>query len=121
MTVSHDPVAWFISQFISFIMRPNEKLANFLKTHTLSKPEAAIQVRRTDKQLEEAKKHEVQEYMERVDEYYHILDEKLGHNVERRLFIATDELDVVKEVKEKHSHYTVQDMSKNANECIMIC
>ncbi len=107
MIISPDPEAWFIGQFSRYILRPSDSLQHYLNFKIPSQSEAAIQVRRTNKLFYEADKFEVSEYMEKVEEYYDTVQIKLDHNVERRLFVATDEMQVLKELQTNYPQYKV--------------
>jgi len=64
-----------------------------------------VHIRRTDKLYKEASLHEVSEYMKHVDAWYDKYDMKnhadTGEKTRRRIYLATDEPNVVIEAKEK--------------------
>jgi hypothetical protein len=67
--ISPDPETWFNGQFSSYILRPNQKLSNYIKNiHN----KAAVHIRRSDK-IQEANYFQVDEYMNHVEEHFNIL------------------------------------------------
>ncbi len=93
-------LAFLNGQFINYFMRPNDNFQKRLKEFMIEKKFlsscAGIHVRRTDKQLE-ANHTELSEYMNKIDEYF----SRLPDLKSRCVFIATDEIKVVDEAKEK--------------------
>ena len=63
-------------------------------------------MRRTDKVGTEAAFHNIDEYMNAVDEYYDQLELK-EHVDKRRIYLATDDPKVITDAKEKYTHYEV--------------
>ena len=61
----------------------------------------SVQIRRTDKLRNEAAKHDVEEYMYHVEEFYRRLGNGTSNGATRRVFVATDEASVVDEIKTK--------------------
>ena len=59
-----------------------------------------IHVRRTDKLIRDAAYHGIDEYMRHVVDWYDTYEERYGE-VERKVFIATDDPSCVKEAQEK--------------------
>ena len=59
-----------------------------------------VQVRRTDKINTEAAFHSIEEYMYWVDLYYNKL-ERVQHVEKRRVYLATDDGNLLPEAKEK--------------------
>lgn len=60
-----------------------------------------VHVRRTDKVGTEASYHELSEYMEHVKNFFDIYDLKTSKKNIRTVYLATDDLSVLKEAKEK--------------------
>ena len=70
MLIHGDPIVWWVSQFLKYLLRPQANTAKMLveaeKLHGLTKPIVGIHVRRTDKVTgkgKEAEFHPVEEYM----------------------------------------------------------
>ncbi|KAK5972124.1 Fucosyltransferase 8, partial [Trichostrongylus colubriformis] len=101
-----NPPAFFISQFLWYLMRSGQELKKALNI-SLSMipfdkgPVVGLQIRRTDKVGTEAAFHSVEEYMLWTERWFKIEDRKQGHNVTRRVFVATDDPSVLPEIKEK--------------------
>ncbi|XP_063951642.1 alpha-(1,6)-fucosyltransferase-like [Lytechinus pictus] len=78
-----------------------------------------MQVRRTDKIKWEAKFHGIEEYMVHAEEFYEKLEKKRGESRGvRRIFLATDEVNLLDEAKKKYPGYVfVSDnkISQSAN------
>ena len=76
--ISPDPVAWYVGQFVKYILRPNNQFEKVIdKIEEQNVPKAAIQVRRTDKNSE-AEFQSVPSYFEHLEEYYDIQDAIFG-------------------------------------------
>jgi hypothetical protein len=58
-----------------------------------------IHIRRTDKIGTEAEYHPLSEYMRYVKDYYDVLDIQKERKVNRTVYLATDDLEVFKELK----------------------
>ncbi|KAK4886685.1 hypothetical protein RN001_002956 [Aquatica leii] len=65
-----------------------------------------VHVRRTDKLIREAKYFSIEEYMTKVDEYYNLIEIKTNIT-KRRVYIATDDFQVITEAKKKYPHYDI--------------
>lgn len=59
-----------------------------------------VHVRRTDKLFGEAAFHNLEEYMHHVEDYYQQLEYHTGP-LTRRVYLATDDPNVLKEAREK--------------------
>ncbi len=105
--VSPDPNAWYLGQFIKFILRPNEVFAKEAAAIQNNSAKAAIHVRRTDKLKSEAEAIDSDKYMDLVDEFYDIQDAKKGEKADRNLFLATDEPEIINEVVGAYPNYNV--------------
>nr|DAA64667.1 TPA_inf: alpha1,6 fucosyltransferase [Lepeophtheirus salmonis] len=107
-----DPIVWWISEVLRYILRPQEDLQVLLNSTEEDKlprdksPYVGIHVRRTDKVGTEAAFHPVEEYMEYVEERFKYLDASLGSNVERRVYVASDDPRVLVECRKKFPHYS---------------
>ena len=104
--ISPDPTAWFVGQFVSYILRPNEGFQPIIHNIMSNHSKVAIQVRRTDKKGE-AKYYDIGKYMDLVQEYFDVQDETKGIKVDRNLFVATDEPRVIEEIKIKYPNVTL--------------
>ncbi|KAK6022467.1 hypothetical protein OSTOST_11835 [Ostertagia ostertagi] len=62
-------------------------------------PIVGVHVRRTDKLIEEAKYHPVEEYMAWTDIYFQIQDRLRKRNVTRRVYIASDDPTILPKIK----------------------
>ncbi|XP_077966436.1 alpha-(1,6)-fucosyltransferase-like isoform X1 [Styela clava] len=99
-----DPFAWWIAQFIGYAMRIRPYIVNQLNITAqkinFTKPIAGVHIRRGDKIKWEAKKHEVEEYMFFIKNWF---DEQ---NIEQRtVYVATDDDGVHQELKTKYPSY----------------
>jgi glycoprotein 6-alpha-L-fucosyltransferase len=79
-------------------------------------PIIGIHIRRTDKLNREAKYYSVEEYFKWANLWYEIEERKrpLAPKLKRRVFVASDDPDVIKEVREKYPYYEVYANSENA-------
>ncbi|CAH8557193.1 unnamed protein product [Heterobilharzia americana] len=132
------PYAWFAGQLASYILRPkanlskmiNQTLNTFKKKHH---PVVGVHVRRTDKLIWEAKFHELTEYMEHVENYYHSVYNSLllqhnrvnnsnryadqhitaatesGYNekIIRSVYLSTDDPILFEQLAKNYSNYNV--------------
>lgn len=107
-----DPIVWWVSEFLRYILRPQPETAKMLQDmeNSLSgfaHPIVGIHVRRTDKVGTEAAFHAVEEYMKYVDEYYEKLEIKEGKKLEiKRVYVASDDAKVLSECRQKFPDYT---------------
>lgn len=102
-------------------MRTQPRIQNILDLNitmlNLQDPYVGIQVRRTDKLIREAQYHDIREYMDAVHDYYEQLEMKQFVG-KRRVYISTDEPDVLDEAKFKYPNYEFisnKDIARNAN------
>ncbi|KAF8385778.1 fut-8 [Pristionchus pacificus] len=115
-----NPPAFFIAQFLWYLMRSNEELQKQLneakeKISFSQGPIVGVQIRRTDKVGTEAAFHSLEEYMEWTEIYFKVEESRQGKKVKRRIFIATDDPSVFKEAKEKYPSYEIFGDEGNAN------
>ena len=106
-----DPIVWWVSEFLCYILRPQPDTARMLedmeKSLGFAKPIVGIHVRRTDKVGMEAAFHPVEEYMKYVEEYYERLEIKDGKKIEvKRVYVASDDAKVLSECRLKYPDYT---------------
>lgn len=105
-----DPIAWWIGQFLKFILKPQpetkEMLENGRRKLGFRKPCVGIHIRRTDKVGTEAAFHTLDEYMKAVDEYYNQL-EMVQFVEKRRIFLASDDPKVIDEARKSYPQYEV--------------
>jgi len=109
MRIHGDPIVWWVSQFLKYLLRPQPDTANMLveaeKLHGLTKPIVGIHVRRTDKVGTEAAFHPVEEYMKFVEEYYQKVEMKEGKIQTKKVYVATDDSKVLAECRKKYPEY----------------
>lgn len=120
MKLHGDPIAWWIGQFLFYILKPQSETANMLENSKnklgFKKPIVGVHIRRTDKVGTEAAFHGLDEYMRSVDEYYNQLEmvEKID---KRRIYLASDDPKVIEEARKNYPHYEVigdPEVAKNA-------
>uniref|UniRef100_A0AC34QQ25 GT23 domain-containing protein n=1 Tax=Panagrolaimus sp. JU765 TaxID=591449 RepID=A0AC34QQ25_9BILA len=70
-------------------------------------PIVGLQIRRTDKIGTEAAFHDISEYMKWTEHWFRIQELRNDTKIPRKVFVATDEPAVFKEIKEKYSNYQV--------------
>ncbi|XP_030848638.1 alpha-(1,6)-fucosyltransferase [Strongylocentrotus purpuratus] len=119
--VHSKPLVWWIGQIITYILKPQPQTQQFIDNKTtalgFTHPIVGIHVRRTDKLVNEAKSHGIEEYMDHVEKYYQELEKRKAVSV-RRVFLATDEVGLLYEAKKKYPGYVfVSDnkISQSAN------
>nr|XP_039273377.1 alpha-(1,6)-fucosyltransferase-like [Styela clava] len=100
-----DPFAWWIAQFIGYAMRMRPEFVNQLNGTAqkikFTNPIAGMHIRRGDKLIREAKKHEVEEYMFFIENWF---DEQ---NIEQRtVYVTTDDDKVYQELTTKYPSYS---------------
>lgn len=102
-----DPVAWWNGQIRKYFMRPTNELKTMMQKISqksmVTKPTVGLQIRRsTTAQL----KH----YMDLVEEYYELLE--LTTKVDKRkLFVASDDQSVAKQIQTSYPKYEVFSMA----------
>jgi len=105
-----NPIVWWVSEFLRYMLRPQEKTAELLNAaeneRDKSIPMVGIHVRRTDKVGTEAAFHGVDEYMKHVEEYFQQLEIRLGREMTtKRVYVATDDPKVLAECRKKFPEY----------------
>ncbi|KAK4887717.1 hypothetical protein RN001_003988 [Aquatica leii] len=106
-----NPIAWWVGQIIKYVWRLQPRTTNYINNQMekfgIKNPFVGVQIRRTDKiYYAEAKYQAVERYMDVVDEYYKSIEIKTNFT-KRRVYIATEEYSVIKEVKTKYPHYEI--------------
>jgi len=99
-----DPFVWWAGQVLSILTRFNDefKSENAAKTDKIKFKGSCVgvHVRRTDKVGTEAALHQIEEYMVEVEAYYKL--KETGDAIGQRcVYLATDQLSVIQEAKEK--------------------
>ncbi|KAH7987861.1 hypothetical protein HPB51_026517 [Rhipicephalus microplus] len=98
-----EPYAWWYGQILAYIFRlqnsTRKLIEDFKMKNDYKHPIVAIHIRRTDKK-EEAAFHDVTEYMQHAEEFYSSLALR-GQQVQKRVFIATDDPEVITEIIQK--------------------
>uniref|UniRef100_A0A0N4WCV6 GT23 domain-containing protein n=1 Tax=Haemonchus placei TaxID=6290 RepID=A0A0N4WCV6_HAEPC len=112
-----NPPAFFISQVPFWSGQELKKALNLsLSMIPFNKgPIVGLQIRRTDKVGTEAAFHSVEEYMLWAERWFKIEESKQGRNVSRRVFVATDDPSVFREIKQKFPSYEVYGDEQTAN------
>ncbi|KAF5294266.1 hypothetical protein FQR65_LT10852 [Abscondita terminalis] len=110
ITVHGNPSAWWVGQILNYIWKPQIITLSHIKQNTehikLENPYVAVHIRRTDKVRSEAKFYSVREYMAKVDEYYNEAIDSSNATMPR-VYIATDDVNVITEAKTKYPHYEI--------------
>lgn len=113
-----DPYAWWYGQIMAYILRLQnstvQTIEDFKSKSGYKHPIVAMHIRRTDKKRE-ASYHDVAEYMQHAEDYFSRL-EMTGTSVQRRVFVATDEPTVIKEIRKKFPSYKVISNEHSAKE-----
>lgn len=113
-----DPYAWWYGQVMGYILRLQnstlQTIEGFKKKSGYKHPIVAMHIRRTDKKRE-ASYHDVGEYMQHAEDFFSRL-ELTRAAVQRRVFVATDEPSVIKEIKKKFPSYVVISNDHSARE-----
>ncbi|XP_053388039.1 alpha-(1,6)-fucosyltransferase-like [Mercenaria mercenaria] len=104
-----EPAAWWIGQFVKYLTRPNAKLNKYFQERMrmlgFAKPIVGVQIRRTDKiTRREAVFHDLDEYMNHVKEWFDVY-ERSHSNVQRRVYLATDEPTILSDAVQKYPDY----------------
>lgn len=107
--LTDQPAAWWSGQLYKFALRPTEEAQRLVQQRIeslgvdFSRPIVGLHVRRTDKILE-AFEQPIDEYMVKVDEFY---DSVEAVRATRRVYVATDDYSVIKELKATYAHYEI--------------
>ena len=122
LKIHGNPVLWWLSQFLKFLLRPQSSLSEMLQSieeaQQFAHPIVGVHVRRTDKVGTEAAFHGVEEYMKYVEEYYDSLEIQEGQPVTtKRVYIASDDSKILSEFTKMYPDYVFigdTDISKSA-------
>lgn len=115
MRVHGDPAAWWIGQFLKYLLRFQPATQNMIDAGVeklnFRGPIVGVHIRRTDKVGTEAAFHSVDEYMTGVKDFYDQLamksDGALAQGEKRRVFIASDDPAVIAEARKKYPDYEI--------------
>ncbi|KAL3984685.1 Variant SH3 domain family protein [Acanthocheilonema viteae] len=112
--------AFFISQFIRYLMRPSavfaKEIDRAVKKVPFNKgPIVGLHIRRTDKINTEASFHDLTEYMNWTENWFRIEEYRTQSSVKRRIYIATDDPEVFNEVTMKYPNYEIYGDPKISN------
>ncbi|XP_069064997.1 alpha-(1,6)-fucosyltransferase [Pleurodeles waltl] len=106
--VHGDPAAWWVSQFVKYLIRPQPWLEKEIEEATrklgFRHPVIGVHVRRTDKVGTEAAFHPIEEYMVHVEEHFQLLARRMQID-KRRVYLATDDPSLLQEAKTKYPNY----------------
>ncbi|KAK4886686.1 hypothetical protein RN001_002957 [Aquatica leii] len=105
-----NPIVWWIGQILKYIWKLQNSTTTYvnykIKFLNIKLPYVGVHVRRTDKLIKEASFHAIEEYMTKVDEYYNLIHDNTSFT-KRRVYIATDDFNVITETKAKYSDYEI--------------
>lgn len=101
--VHDNPFVWWLGQVLIYLTRPNEALKKMIsdKAGALGFKNrcVGVHVRRTDKLTSEAKLHPLKEYMDEVEKFFKIQSIDKPGNVDKCVYLASDEITVLQEAK----------------------
>lgn len=104
-----NPLAWWHGQFLYYLMRPNARLQAFLQEKkekiNFNGTVVGVHVRRTDKIGSEARSHMLDEYMGYVDDYFLGREMIQSSPMQRRIYLATDDPQVITECRRRFEKY----------------
>ena len=112
ITLHGDPPVWWISQFLKFLLRPQQTTFELLKEVESQRytkvPMVGIHIRRTDKLDKEAAFHGVEEYMKHVKTFFQQVEINTGNTSlsPKIIYIASDDPGVFSECRTKYPEYT---------------
>lgn len=103
-----DPSVWWIGQLVTYLTRPNDNLKADLEASKqklgFQNPIVGVHIRRTDKVGMEAAFHSLDEYMKYVEEWFDVY-EKRHAGVQRRVYLASDDPNVLIEARNNYPQY----------------
>lgn len=107
--INGNPSAWWMGQLKNHILRMlpevNINVQNRISNLGFKNPIVGVQIRRSDKVIE-ATTFSVENYMRHVEEYYDALE--LNEKIDkRRIFLASEDAQVIDEVVQKYPQYEV--------------
>lgn len=113
-----DPFVWWAGQILLFITQFNAEFNEVIESKKVEinfkSGCVGVHVRRTDKVGTEAAYHELDEYMTEVENYYGTKEMANELNGKRCVYLASDEISVLKEAKKKYPSYDFIFDMKNA-------
>ena len=99
------PFKWWAGQFVRYLLRPNEEtmqiIVNVSRSINFSHPIVGVHVRRGDKLSKEACKHEIEQYMGHVDDFYTQLETDELSVKKKQVYLASDDPKLFVETAEK--------------------
>nr|XP_027211635.1 alpha-(1,6)-fucosyltransferase-like [Penaeus vannamei] len=106
-----DPFAWWMGQFFRYAMRTASGFRDHVEKLRarlgFESPIVGVQVRRTDKVIREAKLIELEKYMEAAEDFFDDLEIRGTNVTRRRIYLATDDPNVVLEARKKYPNYKI--------------
>ncbi|XP_053608629.1 alpha-(1,6)-fucosyltransferase [Plodia interpunctella] len=103
-----DPASWWVGQIIKYVLKPRSKLQKSINDTitkmNFRKPIVGVHIRRTDKVGTEAAFHHIDEYMQHVRQYYDKLELTAKVDV-RRVYLASDDANVLEDARKKYPDY----------------
>ncbi|KAK4887719.1 hypothetical protein RN001_003990 [Aquatica leii] len=109
-TIHGNPIVWWIGQILKYVWKlqpiTTAYINHYMKKFEIKYPFVGVQIRRTDKLLGEAQYYSIEEYMDVVDEYYNSIETKTNLT-KRRIYIGTEDYNVIVETKAKYPHYEI--------------
>ncbi|XP_063614217.1 alpha-(1,6)-fucosyltransferase-like, partial [Penaeus indicus] len=109
MSAHGDPFAWWMGQFFKYAMRMTHGFQDYVEKLGArlgyESPIVGVQVRRTDKLRYDSRHIKLEEYMEVVDDFFDDLEIRGTKVKTRRIYLATDEPEVLEEAKAKFPNY----------------
>lgn len=107
--LTDEPLAWWIGQLWNLTVAYTDEIQAMIKARgSLKKPIVGVHVRRTDKLKPHRGPNPIEAYMKRVDEYFDRLELINGRSVgKRRVFLATEDPDAIREAIAKFPHYEI--------------
>ncbi|XP_041468752.1 alpha-(1,6)-fucosyltransferase-like isoform X2 [Lytechinus variegatus] len=108
MRLHGNPIVWWMGQLVMYIQRPQpsfqKDIDKMKEAIGFTHPIVGLHVRRTDKIGTEASFHAIEEYMFHAIEYYQRLERRQKVPV-RKIYLATDDANLLKEAEEKYPDY----------------
>lgn len=111
--VHGDPIVWWIAQFLRYIWRFQPEVQRMVERRAnevnFSLPIVGVHIRRTDKLIADSILHSLEEYMEVVEDYFDRWEMRADVALlkKRRIFIATDDPEVITEARLKYPRYEI--------------
>ncbi|NP_001280620.1 alpha-(1,6)-fucosyltransferase-like isoform X1 [Bombyx mori] len=104
-----DPSSWWVGQMLKFVLKPRlpmqKAINDTIAKMNFKSPIVGVHIRRTDKVGTEAAFHHIHEYMAHVKDYYDQLELTRPVDV-RRVYLATDDANVLDDARQKYPEYT---------------